>query len=90
MLKGKNMKILLALITMVYILNGDDTHKRIKVTEIEGRLKPISVYEVCLSGIIYFVLVDGYKAAMSPAFKKDKSDKTVLQTCEEKEHGRWK
>lgn len=54
--------------------------EKIKVLEIDGRVNPISVYEVCIKGVKYFVLVSGYKAGMSVEFESI-DGKAVVKQC---------
>lgn len=74
-------------ITLLFslIFLSADTIKKVKSYEIEGRIHPIKIYKVCLEGVMYFILVDGYKAGMSPEYKTSKETGVpVLVTCKNK------
>ncbi len=54
---------------------------KIKKHRIEGRLNPINVYEVCLDGIVYLLLVDGYKAGMTVKIQLNSDGTTNYAKC---------
>jgi hypothetical protein len=61
---------------------------RIKSHQIEGRINPINVYEVCLDGIVYFLIVDGYKAGMTAKIRLFPDGNTTYAKCK-RINGRW-
>ncbi len=81
-------KIIVVLILLSITLLAVDNIKRIKVHTIEGRLSPINIYEVCLGGVIYFVLADGYKAGMSPKFT-DHNGTLSVKRCRHTRDNQW-
>jgi len=79
------MKFFTLMLLSLSILAGGEYISKVKKYEIEGRIHPIKVYEACIDGITYLIIVDGYKAGMSPKFKNNKDTGIpVVETCKTK------
>ena len=86
------MKILVLVIMALSISFGtnmisDGVIGKIKTHEIEGRITPIAIFEVCIEGYVYLVLVEGYKAGMCPKYIDDNNADRVAK-CSKKD-GKW-
>ena len=47
---------------------------KVRTHYIKEKIHPISVYEVCIDGIMYLIITKGYRAGMSPKYVRN--DKT--------------
>ena len=68
---------------------GSNNISKKKIHTVNGRVHPIPVYEICLSEVMYFIIVDGYKAGMSPEFYETDDGQIHIKKCRASKNGHW-